>query len=527
MYYNKKFHIGRTVKKLLFYFNKKILFFQIIATTFVSLVVVFAVVEAGSLTPSGPPGASGFSLSDIYNRLTGNVDSQEAGHSFAPADKPGGSMYSLKQIYETIPIIDPAKVFLGISYLGVTGTLTPDGGTAGLADLFNGQTAQLTADWDLDTGTLNLACNTTTFDGALNLVANTYDGGGNGTNRWCMTDSGDAAATDIRSGQVAWIDGQAVTGTADIYVYGSDTASDVLTTATAGGTYDATNLNVGTVKSGTSFGVSLTGDYPSVTYPLPSASGTTDLAGDGSDITSSNGAVEWWTSDGTRQSATLDFPGLSNLCRTDTSNNSAGTLSVTAAAIRVGSTYCGTAGTLLANLFNGTTGAYPGGSQANGGGDDFNNGGAAPVDRYSKTWTACTGGVDNYCGTGDSGADAQDDSTGLIWSLPCNGVGCTSLSDAAPTTYTWDNSGPNNNSLTASQLCSGHAGWSLPHQKQFMQAYIDGSYGNLEAITVNRPYWSATTQASSPTGAWATYLSIGGTGTTSKAVNGGYVRCVR
>ena len=134
---------------------------------------------------------------------------------------------------------------------------------------------------------------------------------------------------------------------------------------------------------------------------------------------------------------------------------------------------------------------------------------------------------DDYCGTGDSGADAQDDSTGLIWSMPCNGAGCLSFSDAVPLTYTWDNSGPNNNSLTASQLCSGHAGWSLPHQKQFMQAYIDGSYGNLEAITVNRPYWSATTQASSPTGAWATYLSIGGTGTTSKAVNGGYVRCVR
>jgi hypothetical protein len=95
----------------------------------------------------------------------------------------------------------------------VTGDLTPDGGTATVADLFNGQTAHLTNDWTLDTGTLDLACNDPTFDGTANKVPNAYDGsGGNGENRWCMTDSGDAAVADIRDGKKAWVDGSEVTG---------------------------------------------------------------------------------------------------------------------------------------------------------------------------------------------------------------------------------------------------------------------------------------------------------------------------
>jgi len=122
--------------------------------------------------------------------------------------------------------------------LGSTGTLTPDGGTAAVADLFNGKTAHLTADWTLDTGTLNLACNTATFDGAGNLVADAYDGAGNGTNRWCITDSGDAVADDILSGKIAWVDGAAVTGTID-----TQTLSAANETVSAG-YYNATTLSV-------------------------------------------------------------------------------------------------------------------------------------------------------------------------------------------------------------------------------------------------------------------------------------------
>lgn len=59
-----------------------------------------------------------------------------------------------------------------------------------------------------------------------------------------------------------------------------------------------------------------------------------------------------------------------------------------------------------------------------------------------------------------------------------------------------------------------------------MQAYIDGSYGNLEASGVNRYYWSATTLSDSTIYAWYTYLSYGSTGYSAKT-GSGYVRCVR
>ncbi len=424
--------IGKRLLKL----TKKKAIFLAMASLAVAL-ALSAFVKAGSLSPSSSPGATGYTLADIYARLTTNATATEGNHSFEPSGSPASTFYTLSQIYNAIPTIDPTKVLSGTSYLGVNGS-----------------------------------------------------------------------------------------------AYGDSDSSKVLTTATVAGTYDATNLSAATVKNGTTFGVSSVGAYPSATYPLPNASGTiTDLAGDGTSITSSNGSVEWWQSDGTRQTATLDFPDLANVCSNDTSNNSTGTLTITAGSIGVGNTYCGTAGTLLANLFNGTGQGISGGSQANGGVDDYNNGGSPPSDRYEcpSGWTQCNA-ANNYCGTGLASADAKDNCTNLIWSLPCNGVGCASFSDTSPATYTWDSSGANNNSLTASQLCTsgghGETGWYLPHQKQLMQAYIDGSYGNLEASGVGRFYWSGTVGSWDTTYAWLTTLSHGGTFSTLKT-NSEYVRCVR
>jgi hypothetical protein len=188
-------------------------------------------------------------------------------------------------------------------------------------------------------------------------------------------------------------------------------------------------------------------------------------------------------------------------------------------------TYLGIKGTLLGNMFNGTGQGFTGGSQAKGGIDDYNNTGSPPSDRYAKGWTQCTSG-NSYCGTGDSGADAKDNSTGLVWSMPCNGSGCSSFSDSSPLTYTWGTSGGNNNSASSTALCANHSGWFLPHQKQLMQAYIDGSYGNLEASGVDRAYWSGTTVSNGVTSAWYTYLDEGFTFYTAKtSINS--VRCVR
>lgn len=335
-------------------------------------------------------------------------------------------------------------------------------------------------------------------------------------------------ASNVRSG-VTFATSSTGTYGGGGWTYGSDEAPEVLTIADSAGTYNASNLSVGTVKSGTAFGVGLTGSYPSATYTLPNADGTTDLASSGGNISSSNGAVEWWQSDGTRQTATLDFPTISNVCSTDTSNNSAGTLAFNAAYVVVGNTYCGTAGTLLANLFNGTGQGFTGGTQADGGVDDYNAGGTAASSRYERGWTACNSG-NSYCGTGLASADAKDDSTNIIWSLPCNGSGCASFSDSAPITFTWDNSGGNNNSQTAAELCSagshGQSGWSLPHQKQLLQAYVDGSYVNLVSSSQNSKYWSNTTVSWATTNAWFVYLTSGWTDIGGKT-GANQVRCVR
>lgn len=226
------------------------------ATVIIAVVTIFAIVQAGNLEPPGSPAATMYTLSDIYTRLTTNATSTEGDHPFSPSASPASSMYTLTQIYNAIPTIVTNTVKLGTSYLGVTGTLTPDGGTAAVADLFNGKTAHLTADWTLDTGTLNLACNTATFDGVGNLVADAYDGTGTGLNRWCITDSGDTVAGDILFGKIAWVDGVAVTGSMTNVGQQIITASTTNLTITAG-YHDGTgyalgdaDLVVGNIKSG-------------------------------------------------------------------------------------------------------------------------------------------------------------------------------------------------------------------------------------------------------------------------------------
>ena len=285
-----------------------------------SLLAIFTIAKAGVLTPSASPVATSYTLTDIYTRLTTNAMATEANHDFVPSGSPAATLYTLSQIYGAIPTIDATKVKIDTSYLGVAGSLAPNGGTAAVAGLFSGLTAHLTGDWSLDTGTLDLACNTVTFNGTSNLVATAYDGAGDGTNRWCITNSGDAVAGEILSGKIAWVDGQAVTGTiatrtlsagsetveagyynattlsavdvdltaANIltgktifgiagsvlagYTYGDTDASKVLTTATGAGTYNASSLSTATVKKGTAFGVSSTGAYSG--YPGTGWSGT-------------------------------------------------------------------------------------------------------------------------------------------------------------------------------------------------------------------------------------------------------------
>jgi hypothetical protein len=207
-FFSKKINMQKIKKIILAKKNLKRDFFL------VSLALLSAVsfVKAGNLNSPGSPSSTGYSLEDIYQRLTTNASVEEGSHSFTPAGDPAGSFHTLTELYEAIPTVLPETVKLGTSYLGVGGNLAPNGGSASASDVFFGSTANLTDDWELDTGTLTLACATDTFDGTGNKVENGYDGNGDGNNRWCVTDSGDVVANEIILGKKAWVDGIEIVG---------------------------------------------------------------------------------------------------------------------------------------------------------------------------------------------------------------------------------------------------------------------------------------------------------------------------
>lgn len=175
---------------------------------------------------------------------------------------------------------------------------------------------------------------------------------------------------------------------------------------------------------------------------------------------------------------------------------------------------------VLGSMFNGGNSTWPGGSQANGGTDDCNLSGdvglqcsTAPAGTYQADWITCNSG-NSWCGLGVNGenvAKAMDNNTGLVWSYPCSGVNCANMTNETADNYDHD---------TALVNCisgaHGKSGWHLPHQKQLMMAYIDGSFGNLvptnETFAAPRFYWSATeTVSEAGDFAWRTNLARGTT----------------
>ncbi|MDD3284547.1 MAG: hypothetical protein PHZ07_03050 [Patescibacteria group bacterium] len=157
------------------------------------------------------------------------------------------------------------------------------------------------------------------------------------------------------------------------------------------------------------------------------------------------GAIETKTISNTTVEIGGGFYDATNLTTIDTDLSEGNILS--------GVTIFGVGGTALSNMFNGTGQGITGGATSTGGVDDYNNGGEPPANRYEATWTQCNL-ANTYCGTGDSFAQAKDNNTNLIWALPCAGVGCSSNSTTTATYYSWDNSGVDNDGMTAQELCS-------------------------------------------------------------------------
>ncbi len=197
----------------------------------------------------------------------------------------------------------------------------------------------------------------------------------------------------------------------------------------------------------------------------------------------------------------------------------------------------GVSGTLLKNLNNGSadSGDYP---QNVGGVDDYNNNNSMPSDSYAGNWTTCDSS-NNYCGTGDStNADKKDDSTGLVWSKQVDGGDQTwfqANNCKYPNELLGDDGNCDANGEVACKCVKltdnktgceglGDGNWRLPSQKELMQVYIDGSWGNISSA--GNYYWSATTLSFYTHNAWTTYLNNGYTYNYTKT-NGRRVRCVR
>jgi len=164
-----------------------------------------------------------------------------------------------------------------------------------------------------------------------------------------------------------------------------------------------------------------------------------------------------------------------------------------------------------------------------GGVDDYNDSEDIPADTFTENWTQCTS-ANNYCGTNDSTACAgdvcwQDNRTNLVWSDYLDGGdnhtwfwanNCWEPETAAnPGTCMADG----NEACqcveypTASSGCAvlGDGNWKLPHQKELMQAYIDGSWCNSPNVCAlphaGYYYWSATTHSTTTHYAW--YVNLG------------------
>jgi len=420
-----------------------------------------------------------------------------------------------------------------------------------------------------------------------NILSGTTIFGVSGNSNVVNTSSGTATSGDLLSGLVAWVDGLEVTGTmptntltaandtvsagyyaattlsaidTDLiagniisgvtifgiagnavvgYTYGDEDQSLVLTTATSAGTYNATNLSVGTVKSGTSFGVGLTGDYPSATYPLAGAgtvAGAADVAtgkvawsNDGTQITGSGTVTDLTPAGACATQAWYDGSGSANetdnCSLTWTANPDAtvtGDDALTGRGgydIRTGLTWSNylknNAGTVEFATSSGSTWNWNGQLRFTVVAADATAG--ATYTNNSQTFTVVTtiaGGT-----TLTTTPTGSPEASGTLTKTAGTGDDTIVFSS----TNSKDTNSTAVGGKTASQLCSDRGnGWRLPTQKELMLAYIDGAYWNL--TQPSNGYWSAT--ESSSTSAYYVNLYNGSTGSYGKT-SANNVRCVR
>ncbi len=222
---------------------------------------------AGNPTPTGPPASPGprFTLGDVYLRLTTGAPGNASPHTGPFMDPTSGpptsSMFTVDQILLVAPAQDaangaaPAQVLSGKTFWG----LQPGGGWGPqTGTMVNQGAASFTPAATPQTITAGYYNGGGTVAGDPNLVAGNIKSGTTifGT-AGTFTSGATAAATDILLGKTAYANGALVTGSIT-----TQTLSSASTTVNAG-YYAATTLNAvdpnlaaGNIKSGTTiFGV--------------------------------------------------------------------------------------------------------------------------------------------------------------------------------------------------------------------------------------------------------------------------------
>ena len=252
--------------------------FSIVPYIIISLVVGVSVVYAGTLAPSSPVSKTMYTLNDIYNLSRGEIVPLGSGAISANPGQISSTGKSLTEVYTAINTeigkLSPGVLVAGTSSFGITGTASIGSGIIALGNALASNVLTGTTFSNITNSNINgtMVDNSSKADFSPTLTdvlipSGYYDGVTK------ITGDSDLVSNNIKSGtNIFGVIGNLVSG----YLYGDNDASKVLTTALSTGSYNASNLSVGTVKKGTLFGNSLTGAYPSSPYPLPGDTGVSD-----------------------------------------------------------------------------------------------------------------------------------------------------------------------------------------------------------------------------------------------------------
>ena len=530
---------------------------------------------AGSLdAPAAPTNAASdmYTLEDLYNRLDLGTAGAKTGVFDLPAGAPGAFGHTLNEIMAKAPTLNAqgatadqvrlSKTYFGLSASGwgmLTGTMANRTLAAGFgsynvpAGYYAAGIDLLTAETSLVTGNIVTGVSLFGVAGAANIANTTIASGG-------------AAATDIVSGKIAWVNGGAITGSITAKNSFSGTAGSISfaipdgyysgKTATA---VDA-DLDVANIKSG----VVIFGTTGTMATPTGDAVAANVLSGTTFSSASAGSAASGTMTD--NGAATYTPTTSSQTIAAGYHNGSgyvAGDAGLVSANIKSGATIFGVAGN--ANVLDTSAATAVAGDIASGKTAVVN--GALVTGALTKTLTvaarppktgqnicydpnagyaamacaSCAGdcsGQDGQLRTGagevsprfkdNSNGTITDNLTGLIWLKNANCFSVLIWTDAL---------------FSANDLANGACGlsdgsnagdWRLPSREvlkslthsAFTSPALSGTSGTVKwtgaagefSGVQSGYYWSSTTYAGNTTFAWYVSLNAGYVNTLNKAI---------